>query len=76
MEESKDGIEYLKELRVGRVLIGLVPNEVMTSEEHYGYVHICGRTGKEIDEGRICIKCDLDQKEVCLKDHAILGTDW
>lgn len=46
--------------------------QILTEEEHDNYVHLCGKTGREVKD-LLCIACDrlID----CLESHAIVGVD-
>lgn len=50
----------------------------LTPEEHGKYVHLCGKTGEEIELTRICKKCKRENPELfkqCLQSHAVVGLD-
>ncbi len=51
----------------------IMKNKLLTKEEHDEYVHLCGLSGKKVDElpPTDCEECDMVKK--CEKDHMILG---
>ena len=46
---------------------------ILTDEEHKKHVHLCGRTGEEIDIIHPCKDCPSWFE--CMKSHAIKGID-
>jgi len=53
---------------------------VLSKEEHDNFKHICGFTGKEIEELAVrnkspCYACDKETFISCLASHAIVGAD-
>ena len=46
--------------------------KIISQEEHDEYEHLCGRTGRQVDEDKPCGECD--QYYECLMDHVIAET--
>lgn len=45
----------------------------LTQLDHLKYVHLCGKTGKDVEESNICEFCDKWIK--CLGTHVVVGWD-
>lgn len=50
---------------------------ILTQKEHIKHIHLCGKTGAEIDGAGICKKCGMEKSELfkqCIQSHAVI--DW
>lgn len=45
----------------------------LTQLDHLKYVHLCGKTGRQIEESDICESCDKIFE--CLGTHVVVGWD-